>query len=150
MFKTFVLFDVLQHPFTALIVLVSASNAKQSSVVSDNSTAEFRNVVVKVNQVLRLLMTLNIIEMDVFVPPFEVVDNPLICQFFLYNEDVLKEINNSFVDIKMVKLCNHCFLTFQIHFVLADKSISVVDHISDVVENLDVVVSVSSWVFQSL
>lgn len=80
-------------------------------------------------------MRRHIIEVDVLVAPLEVVDYALICQLFLYYENVLEEIDNSLLDVEMVKLRNHGFLVFQVSFVLVDQSIPLINYISDVVED---------------
>lgn len=86
----------------------------------------------------------HIVEMDVLVAPLEVVDNPFVRQFLLHDEDVLEEINYSLLDVEVVKLRNHCFLVFQIAFVLIDQGIPLVDHVSDVVKHRTVVASIHS------
>jgi len=50
MFKAFLLFNVLKHPIAAHIVLMSSRNAKQSSMIGDNCSAEFRDVLVEIHQ----------------------------------------------------------------------------------------------------
>ena len=53
-----------------------------------------------------------IVKVNIFVTPFKVMNNALVCQFFLHYEKVLEEFNDPFVDIKVIELCNHSFLIF--------------------------------------
>ena len=94
-------------------------------------------------------MSSHIIKVNVFVSPLEVVYYPFVCKFLFYNENVLKEIDNSLFYVEMVELRNHCFLVFQIALVLIDKGISFIDHISDVVEDCAVSASVHCCQFVS-
>jgi hypothetical protein len=73
--------------------------------------------------------------MDVFISPFEIMDNTLIRKLFLENEDILKEVQYPLFDIEMIKLCNHSFLVFKVSFILIDKCISLINYTSDVVKN---------------
>ena len=103
-------------------------------MVTNHSPAKLGNVVLKVNEVLRLLMSGHIVEMDVFVPPLEVVDDPLISQLLFHDENVLEKVDYPFLDVEVVELRNHSFLVFQVSFVLIDQSIALVDHVPDVVK----------------
>jgi len=118
MLQLFVLLDIFKHPVTAHVVLVSTGDAKKTTMVTYYSTAELGNVVFEIHKIFRLLMSSDIIKMNVFVTPFKIVDDSLISQFFLHDENVLKEINNPFFDIKMVKFSYHCLLVFEVTFVL--------------------------------
>ena len=80
-------------------------------------------------------MSRHIIEVNIFVAPFEIMNYSLVRQLFLYYKDILKEINDSFFDVKMIEFSNHCFLIFKITFVLVDQSISFIDDISDIVKD---------------
>ena len=80
----------------------------------------------------------NIVEMNVLVAPFEVMDNALVSQLFLHNENVLEEIDDSLIDIEMVELSYHSFLILQVSLICVDECVSFVDHTSDVVKRLDV------------
>lgn len=106
------LLDVLKHPVAAHVVLVAACNAVQATVVRDDSATELGNVVFEVNQVLALLVRDHVVEMDVFVPPFEVVDYPFVRQFLFDDEQILEKVNDPLVDIEVVELRNHRFLVF--------------------------------------
>ena len=48
--------------------------------------------------------------MDVFVAPLEVVDNSFIGQLFLHNEDVLEKVDDSLIDVEVIKLGYHGLL----------------------------------------
>jgi hypothetical protein len=76
------------------------------------STTELRDVIFKINQIFTLLMSCDIIKMDIFISPFEIMNDALVCQFLFDDKNVLKEINNPFFDVKMIKFCDHCFLIF--------------------------------------
>lgn len=80
-------------------------------------------------------MSCNIIKMYIFVAPFKVMNYSLIRQLFFNNKNVLEEINNSLLDIKMVKFCNHSLLIFQISLILINKCISLIYNISYIVEH---------------
>lgn len=71
---------------------MSSSDTEQSSMICDNGSTEFRDVVREVNQVFRLFSGMNIIEMNVFVTPLEVMNDSFICEFLLKDEDILEEI----------------------------------------------------------
>lgn len=132
------LFYIFEHPITADIILVTPRDAIQPTVVTYHSSAELGNVVFKVNQVLTLLVGDHIVKVDVFVSPLEVMDNSFISQFFLYDEQILEEINNSFVDVEVVKLSYHCLLIFKVFFICVDQAISLVNDTANVVKNLSV------------
>jgi len=59
----------------------------------------------------------HIVEVNILVAPFEVMDDTLVCQFLLDNEYVLEEVNDSLVDIEVVELCYHRLLIFEVPFV---------------------------------
>ena len=103
-------------------------------MVTHHCPTEFGNVVLEVNQVLRLLVGSHIVEMDVLVTPLKVVDYPLVSQLLFYDENVLEKIDYSLLDVEMVKLGDHGFLVFQVSFVLVDQCISFIYHVSNVVE----------------
>ena len=62
--------------------------------------------------------------MNILIAPLEVVNDSFVSQLPLDNENILKELDNSFIDIKMVKFSNHCFLVFKILLVRIDKCVS--------------------------
>jgi hypothetical protein len=76
-------------------------------VIGDHSSTEFRDVLVKIHQKFRLLSIDNIIEVNVFVSPFKVMDDPSVSQLLLHYEKVLKELNDVFLDVNVRVLCNH-------------------------------------------
>ncbi len=106
--QTLLFFYVLKHPVAAHIVLVSPCYAKQSSMVSYNSPTEFRNVFVKVNQVLCLFAIDYIVEMDIFVAPFKVVNDSSVSQLFLDYEKALEKLNDMFFYVNMAEFGYHC------------------------------------------
>jgi len=110
MFKTFLFFDVLEHPIAAHIVLMSSRNAKQSSVISDNSSAKFRNVLVEIHQKFWLLSIYYIIEMNVFIAPFKVMNDSSIGKFLFHDEKILKELSYVFFNVNMGVLSYHSCL----------------------------------------
>ena len=93
------------------------------------------NIVLKVNKIFRLLVCSHIIKMNVFVAPLKVMNNPLIGKLLLYNEYVLKEVDDPLLDVEMIKFSNHCLLIFKVSFVLVDQSISLINNISYVVKD---------------
>jgi hypothetical protein len=103
-------------------------------MISDNCPAELRNIVVEVNQVFGLFVRLDIIEMDVFVAPFKVVDYSLICQFLFHYEDILKEINDSLLDVKVVEFCYHGLLVLQVLLICIYKRIPFIYYTSYIVK----------------
>ena len=74
--------------------------------------------------------------MNILIAPFKVVNNSFVSQLPLDNENILKELNNSFIDVKMVKFSDHCFLVFKILFVRINKCVSLVYYRSDIVKDL--------------
>jgi len=109
--------------------------AVETAVVGYDSTAGLGDVVLEVNEVLALLVRDDVVKVDVLVAPLEVMDYPLVRQLLLHNEDVLEKVNDALLDVEVVELRNHCFLVFQIPFVLVDQSVSFINYVSDVVEN---------------
>ena len=94
--ETLALLDVLKHPRAAHVVEVAASDAKEASVIGDNGAAELGNVVVEVYEVLGLLVVDNIVEVNVLVASFEVVDDAPVCQLLLDDENALEKIDYPF------------------------------------------------------
>ena len=66
------------------------------------------------------------------------MDDTLVSQLFLYDENVLEEIDDSLIDIEMVELSYHSFLVLQVSLICVNQCVSFVDHASDVVKSLDV------------
>lgn len=104
------LFNVFEHPVTADIILMTPSDTEKSAMVTDDCSAELGNIIFKVNEILRLFVSCDIVEMNIFVAPFEVMDYPFIRQLFLDDENILKEVYNPLLDIKVIKLCDHGLL----------------------------------------
>jgi hypothetical protein len=104
------LLHVLKHPVAAHVILVSTCNAEKSPVISDYCAAKLGDVALEVNQVLRLLSSVHIVEVDVFVAPLEVVDDSFVGKLLLQNENVLEEIEDALLDIKVVEFCYHSLL----------------------------------------
>lgn len=59
-------------------------------------------------------MSLNIVEMNIFVPPLKVMNDSFVSKFLFDDEDILEEVYDSLVDIEVIELCDHCLLTFKI------------------------------------
>ncbi len=79
-------------------------------MISDYCAAKLGDVALEVNQVLRLLSSVHIVEVDVFVAPLEVVDDSFVGKLLLQNENVLEEIEDALLDIKVVEFCYHSLL----------------------------------------
>jgi hypothetical protein len=77
---------------------------------------------------------MNIIEVNVLVSPLKVMNNPFVSEFFLEDENVLKEFQNSFLYIKVIKFSDHSLLVFKISLILVDQSIPLVNNTANVVE----------------
>jgi len=74
------------------------------------SSTKFGNIVLEVNQILRLLVRGNIIKMNILIAPLKIMNNPLICQLFFDNKNVLEEIDDPLLNVKVIELSNHSFL----------------------------------------
>lgn len=114
---------------------MTAGDAKQAAVIANNCPTELGNIVLKVDEVLALLMRRNIVEVNVLVAPLEVMDDALVRQLLLHDENILEEVDDPLLNIKMIKLGNHRLLIFQIALVLIYQCIPLVDHVPDVVKN---------------
>jgi len=82
-----------------------------------------------------------IIKVDIFVTPFKIMNDTLISQLFFKDEDVLKEVQNSFFDVKMIKFSYHSLLIFKISLVLIYQCVSFINYTSDIIENRGVSIS---------
>jgi hypothetical protein len=129
------LLNILEHPVTAHVILMSTSDAKESTMITDNCSAKLWDVIFEVDEVLALFMCRHIIEMNILVTPLEVMDDALISQLFLNNENILEEVDYPLFNIKMIELGNHRLLIFQIALVLINQCISFVNNISNVVKH---------------
>ena len=135
MLQLFMLLNILEHPVTAHVILMSTSDTKESTMVADNCSAKLWNVIFEVDEVLALFMCRHIIEMNILVTPLEVMDDALISQLFLDNENILEEVDYPLLNIKMIELSNHRLLIFQIALVLINQGISFVNDVSNVVKH---------------
>ena len=77
---------------------------------------------------------MNIIEVNVLVSPLKVMNNPFVSEFFLEDENVLKEFQNSFLYIKVIKFSDHSLLIFKVSLILVDQRIPLIDHTAYVIE----------------
>jgi len=104
-------------------------------MITHNSPAKLWNIVFKIDKVLGLLVSCHIVEMNILVAPFKVVDDALIRQLILDDENILEKIYDTFLDVEVVELRNHCLLVLQIFLILVDECISLVDDVSYIVED---------------
>lgn len=132
------LLDVLQHPITADIILVSSRDTEETAMFAYYCSAKLRNVILEINQVLRLLMCGHIIEMDILIAPLKIVDNALVGQLLFHNENTLEKIDYTLFYVKMVKFSDHSFLVFQISLILIYEGISFIDGVSYIIKNCDI------------
>lgn len=80
----------------------------------------------------------DIVEMDIFVSPLEVVDYSLVRKLLLNNEQILEKVHDSLVDVEMVKLGDHSLLIFKIFVKRVNQSVAFVNNAADIVEYLGV------------
>ena len=107
-------------------------------MVGHHRSAKLRNVVLEVHQVLALLVRDHIVEVNVLVAPLEVMNDALIRQLLLHDKDVLEEVDDALVDVKVIELGDHRLLIFQVSLILVNQSIPLIDHASNVVKDLRV------------
>ena len=79
--------------------------------------------------------------MDIFVTPFKIVNDPLVCQLLFHDEKVLEEVDDALINIEMVELSNHGLLVLEIFLILVHQSISLIDDTSNVVKYLSICMS---------
>lgn len=84
MFEHALFFYILEHPIATLIILVATTDAEKPAVITHDSPAELWYIRFKVNQILRLLRSNHVVEVNVFVAPFEVMDYTLISQLLFH------------------------------------------------------------------
>ena len=77
---------------------------------------------------------MDIIKVNVFVAPLEVVNDSFICEFFLENKDILEKVQNSLLNIEVIELGNHSFLVFKVSLILVNQRIPFVNDTADVIE----------------
>jgi hypothetical protein len=145
-----VLLNILKHPLAALVVLVPAADAKEPPVVCYNSAAKLWNVRLEVHQIFALLEGNYVVEVNIFVAPFEVVNDSLVSELLFDNEDVLEELYNAFVDVEMVEFRDHGFLILEVFLIGVNERISFVNHRPDVLKDSDVHLLLRQRVAQSL
>ncbi len=104
-------------------------------MVCDYCATKFGNVTLEVNQIFGLLSCVDIVEVDIFVSPFKIVNNSFICKLLLEDKDILEEIQNALFYIKMIELGDHGLLIFKIPLVLVDQSISLVNDTANIVKD---------------
>jgi len=76
--------------------------------------------------------------MNVFVAPLKVMNYSLVSEFFLDYEKILKELSDSFINVKVIEFCDHCLLVLKILFVLIDQGVALVNYGTNVVKSLDI------------
>lgn len=111
-------------------------------MITDNSSTKLRDIVLEVNEVLGLLMCHDIIKVYILIAPFEVVNNALVRQLLLDDEDVLEEFDDSLLYVKMIKLCNHGLLIFEVLFVLVNEGISFIDDVPNIIKHRAIIADV--------
>ena len=135
MLQLFMFFNVLKHPIAADVVLVPTCYAEKPTVVAHHRPAELRDVILEINKILGLLVGGHIVEMNIFVAPFKVVDDSFIGKLLFDYENVLEEVDDPLLDVEMVELGDHRLLIFKVSLVLVDQSIPLIDDVPDVVEH---------------
>ena len=88
--------------------------------------------------------------MNVFVSPFEVVDDSLVSELFLDNENVLEKLYDALIDVEVVELGDHSLLVLQVFLVLINQCIPFINHRSDILKNSDVHLLLGKRVAKSL
>ena len=73
--------------------------------------------------------------MNVFVTPLKVMNDSLISELFLYDEDVLEKVNDSFLYVKVVELCNHSLLILQVFLILINECVPLINDTADVIKD---------------
>jgi hypothetical protein len=61
---------------------------------------------------------MNIIEVNVLVSPLKVMNNSFIREFFLEDENVLKEFQDPLLYIEVIEFSDHSLLIFKISLIL--------------------------------
>ena len=83
----------------------------------------------------------DIIKVDVLVAPLEVVNDTLISQLILHGEDVLEEVDDALIDVKVVEFCDHSLLIFQIFLIEINQRVAFINDTADVFKGLCVTVA---------
>ena len=103
-------------------------------MVCDYCAAEFGDITLEVNEVFRLLSGMNIIEVNVLVSPLKVMNDSFIREFFLENENILKEFQDPLLYIKVIEFSDHSLLIFKVSLILVDQRIPLIDDTAYVIE----------------
>lgn len=111
-------------------------------MVADDCAAELGNVVLEVDEVFALLVSCNIIEVNVLVAPLEVMNDALVGELLFDDEDILEEIDDALFDVKVVELGDHRLLVLEVLLVHVNESIALVNDVADIVEDSAVVAHV--------
>lgn len=114
---------------------MSTGNAEKSSMVCDHCAAKFGDVTLEVNQIFGLLSCVHVVEVNIFVSPLKIVNDPFIGELLLEDKDILEEVQNALFNIKVIELSDHGLLIFKIPLILVDQSVSLVNDAADVVKD---------------
>ena len=83
-----------------------------------------------------MLVRDHIVEVDVLVAPLEVVDDAFISQLLLHYKEVLEEVHDALVDVKVIEFSYHCLLVLKVLLVGVDEGVPLVYDRPDIVESL--------------
>ena len=103
-------------------------------MVCNHCATELGDITLEVNQIFGLLSCVNIIEVNVFVSPLKVMNDSFIREFFLQNENVLKEFQDPLLYIKVIEFSDHSLLIFKVSLILVDQRIPLIDYTANVIE----------------
>lgn len=103
-------------------------------MVGNHCATELGDITLKVNEVFRLLSGMNIIEVNVLVSPLKVMNDSFIREFFLENENILKEFQDPLLYIKVIEFSDHSLLIFKVSLILVDQRIPLIDDTAYVIE----------------
>jgi len=85
--------------------------------------------------------------MNVLVAPLKVVNYPFIGQLFLDNEDALKEVNDTLLDVEVIEFRDHGFLILEVALILVYQGVPLVDDVSNIVKHRAVCTHIESCKF---
>jgi hypothetical protein len=103
-------------------------------MVCDYCAAELGDITLEVNEVFGLLSSMNIIKVNVLVSPLKVMNDSFIREFFLEDENILKEFQDSLLYIKVIEFSDHSLLIFKVSLILVDQCIPLIDYTANVIE----------------